>query len=77
MKKLYRSRQNRIIAGVFAGLGSYLEIDPTILRLTFALITAFSGFVPGIIAYIAAAIIIPENPEDIPKKKVEPEQSEP
>ncbi len=58
-KKLYRSNKDRMVAGVFGGLGEYLDIDPTILRLSWVLITIFTGFIPGIIAYILAAIIIP------------------
>lgn len=33
MKKLYRSKENRVLAGIFGGLGEYLEVDPVILRL--------------------------------------------
>ena len=60
-KKLFRSKKNRIIAGVFGGLGEYLNIDPTLLRLGWVIISAFTGFIPGIIAYILAGIIIPEE----------------
>lgn len=61
-RKLYRSRTNKVIAGVFGGLGEYLDIDPTILRLVWILITAFSGFLPGIIVYLLAALVIPREP---------------
>lgn len=57
-KKLYRSRDNRIFAGVCAGIGEYLEIDPTVIRLL-AVILGFSGC--GVLAYIVAALIIPED----------------
>lgn len=60
-KKLYRSNKDRIIAGVFGGLGDYFNVDPNILRLSWVLITVFSGFIPGIIAYILAVVIIPLN----------------
>lgn len=59
-KKLTRNKQNRIVAGVFGGLGEYLNIDATILRLIWILVTVFTGFIPGIIAYILAVIVIPE-----------------
>lgn len=59
MKKLYRSKKDRIIAGVFGGLGEYYNIDANILRVIWILITVFTGFVPGIIAYILAAVVIP------------------
>ena len=61
-KNLYRSTQNKMIAGVCSGLAEYLNIDPTIVRLIWALI-ALGG--AGIIAYLIAAIIIPEKPSDI------------
>lgn len=57
-KKLYRSRTNRMICGVCGGLGEYMNIDPTIIRLLLVLI-AFTG--AGIIAYFIAAIIIPDE----------------
>ena len=61
-KKLYRSTTNKTIAGVCAGLAEYLNIDPTIVRLIWALV-GLSG--AGIVAYLIAAIIIPEKPSDI------------
>ena len=61
-KKLYRNTENKLIAGVCSGLGDYLKVDPTIIRLIWALI-ALSG--AGLVAYLVAAIIIPEKPSDI------------
>ena len=61
-KKLYRNTSNKMIAGVCSGLAEYINIDPTIVRLIWALI-ALSG--AGIIAYLIAALIIPEKPSDI------------
>ena len=61
-KKLYRSTDKKMIAGVCAGLAEYINIDPTIVRLIWALI-ALSG--AGILAYLLAAIIIPEKPSNI------------
>jgi phage shock protein PspC (stress-responsive transcriptional regulator) len=58
-KKLYRSRKNRIIAGVCGGIGEYFGIDPTIIRLLWVLVTFFGGW--GILAYIVFWIIIPEK----------------
>ena len=57
-KKLTKSSTNRMICGVCGGVGEYLGIDPTIVRLAWVLLT-FVG-AAGIIAYIIAAIIIPE-----------------
>ena len=61
-KKLYRNTGNKMIAGVCSGLAEYLNIDPTIVRLIWALI-ALSG--AGVIAYLIAALIIPEKPSNI------------
>lgn len=59
-KKLYRSRTNRKIAGVCGGLGEYMNLDPTVVRLIWVLLFFFAGV--GILAYLIAALIIPENP---------------
>ena len=59
-RKLVRPRNGRILAGVCLGLGTYWNMDPTIVRLLWILITLFGGFFPGIFSYIIAAIIIPE-----------------
>ena len=61
-KKLYRNTDNRIIAGVCAGLAEYINIDPTIVRLIWALV-GLTG--TGIVAYLVAALIIPEKPSNI------------
>ncbi|MGB7875168.1 MAG: PspC domain-containing protein [Anaerolineales bacterium] len=58
-KQLTRSISNRMIAGVCAGLGEYLNIDPTVVRLLFVLGFFLTG--PGIlIAYLIMAVIVPE-----------------
>ena len=59
MKKLYRSKRNRIIFGVCGGIGEYLDVDPTLVRLLWVLLS-LHGI--GIIAYVIAWIIIPEEP---------------
>ena len=59
-KKLFRSRKDRIIAGVCSGIAKYLELDPTVIRLIWAFLT-LASFGTGIIAYIIAMIIIPEE----------------
>ena len=58
-KKLYRNTQSKMIAGVCSGIAEYVNIDPTIVRLIWALI-GLSG--AGIVAYLVCALIIPENP---------------
>ena len=57
-KRLYRSDENKVICGVCGGLGEYFNIDPTIVRLLWAILV-FSG--PGIFAYIVAAIVLPRR----------------
>ncbi|MBI4134758.1 MAG: PspC domain-containing protein [Candidatus Sungbacteria bacterium] len=59
IKKLYRSKTNRVFAGILGGLGEYYEVDPVILRLAWLLITIFSGIVPGLIVYILACFVVP------------------
>ena len=56
-KKLYRSRTNKMIAGVCGGIGKYLNTDPTIIRLGFVVISFMSGV--GVILYLALWIIVP------------------
>ena len=62
-KKLYRIEEGKKIAGVCGGVAEYFNIDPTVVRLGWALISAFAG--AGIVAYIAAAIIMPVKSEVI------------
>lgn len=58
-KRLYRSRESRMLCGVCGGIAEYFNIDPTLIRLLFVLY-GLSG--SGILAYIIAAIIIPDSP---------------
>ncbi len=60
-KKLYRSRSDRMIAGVCAGLGRYLGIDPTVVRLVFVVL-ALLGVGSGVLLYIIMIPIIPQEP---------------
>ena len=59
-KKLYKSNQNKMIDGVCGGIAEYFGIDPTVVRLIWALFSLMGG--SGILAYIIAAIIIPRSP---------------
>lgn len=56
-KRLYKSGDNRVLCGVCGGIGNYFNIDPTIIRLLWVIL-GFTG--AGIVAYIVAAIIMPE-----------------
>ena len=60
-KKLYRNTNNKMLAGVCSGLAEYISIDPTVIRLIWALIGLTGA---GILAYLIAAIVIPEKPDD-------------
>lgn len=64
-KKLYRSDENKIIFGIFGGLGEYFEIDPVLIRVFYIIIGLFSMFFPAIIAYILMAFVVPKKPEII------------
>lgn len=59
-KRLYRDTSNEVFAGVCSGIANYFGMDVTIIRLLWALFTLMGG--SGIIAYIIAAIIIPNQP---------------
>jgi phage shock protein C len=58
-RRLYRSSQNKVLAGVCGGLGEYFGVDPVIVRLLVVVFTLMGG--AGLIAYIIAAIIIPSR----------------
>ncbi len=57
--RLYRSKRNRMIAGVCGGIGEYFNVDPTFIRLLWVLFTFAYG--SGVLAYIIAWIIIPDH----------------
>jgi phage shock protein PspC (stress-responsive transcriptional regulator) len=63
-KRLYRSRDEKIIGGVCGGLGEYLNVDPTIIRIALVLITLFGG--AGIIAYLVLWVVVPLAPPPPP-----------
>ena len=62
-KKLYRSRYDKKLAGVCSGLAKYLNMDPSVVRLVWILVTLFAG--AGLLAYIICALVIPEEPAEI------------
>ncbi|ABD42627.1 phage shock protein C, PspC [Methanospirillum hungatei JF-1] len=61
-KRLYRSRKDKILAGICGGIGKYLDIDPIIIRLIFIVLLLTVG--SGILIYLIAWILIPLEPED-------------
>lgn len=62
-KRLYRSKDNVMVAGVLAGIAEYFDHDPTLWRLAFVLLLIATGVAPGVIVYIAGWIIIPVTPD--------------
>ena len=62
IKRLYRSRDERMLGGVCGGLAEYLHTDPTLIRVLFILFALAGG--PGIIAYLIMWIIVPLEPSD-------------
>jgi len=71
MKRLYKSKRDRIIDGVCGGIGEYLGIDPVIVRIIFILLFFMGGI--GLLLYIAGMLIIPVNPEH-KEEKFKPEE---
>ena len=59
MKRIYKSKDNKVLAGVIGGVGEYFEVDPVILRLLWLLIVIATGVVPGILAYLVSIFIVP------------------
>jgi phage shock protein C len=64
-KHLFRSEKNRFFAGICGGFGEYFNIDPVILRIVWLLVVIFTGFVPGVLAYVIAIFIIPPAPHHV------------
>ncbi len=73
-KKLYRSTQDEIIAGIFGGLGEYLDVDSNFLRLVGLLVCILTGLIPFTLFYLIAYFIIPTEEmiveEDMPRSSV-------
>jgi phage shock protein C len=59
-QRLYRSRDDRMLAGVCGGLAQFFSIDPTIVRLIFVILAIMGG--PGLLIYIIMWIVVPEEP---------------
>ena len=67
-KRLYRSTQDRMFAGVCGGIGEYLDVDPTLVRLVFVALTLLSSG-SGLVIYVILMLIVPERPADKRKLK--------
>lgn len=62
-KRLYKSRNNKMICGVCAGIADYFNIDPSIVCVLWAVLALAAG--TGVLAYIACAIILPEGDTEV------------
>ncbi len=69
-RTLYRSRENKVVAGIFGGLGEHFDVDPILLRLLYLFVLVCTGIVPGIIAYLIAISIVPLPPMITPSTPV-------
>ena len=61
MKRIYKITEGKKLCGVCGGIAEYFDIDPTLVRVGWALFTLFAGF--GLLAYIICAIIFPNKNE--------------
>jgi phage shock protein C len=66
MKRLYRSYSGKKIAGICGGLGEYLNVDPTVIRLAAVFVGLMTGVFPFVIGYIIAWVLVPEAPASAP-----------
>lgn len=62
MKRLYLSTKDKKIAGLCGGLAEYFDLDPSLVRLAWILLTILTGIAPGVLAYIVAAVVVPKQP---------------
>lgn len=62
-KRLYRNTSDKMLGGVCSGIGEYFSIDPTLIRLAWVVFSLAGG--SGLLAYIIAAVIIPEKPHNM------------
>ena len=61
-KRLTRSRQHKMIAGVCGGIAEYFELDPTVVRVAYVLVSIVSVAFPGILAYVILMFVMPPPP---------------
>lgn len=74
-KRLYRSRGDRRVAGVCAGIADYLGVDATLVRIVWVLLALAGG--PGVLFYILFAVVVPEEPEFVPASAEKPKRDAP
>jgi phage shock protein C len=76
VKRLYRSRKERMIGGVCGGIGEYLNMDATVIRLIFVIAALWGG--AGLLIYLVMLLIVPEAPEqtEVSTTEESPEEEE-
>jgi phage shock protein C len=60
MKRLYRSKENKVVFGIFGGLGEYYGKDPVLFRLAYVLLAFATGLLPLLLAYFVATLVVPK-----------------
>lgn len=75
IKRIYRSRSEAQFSGVCGGLGLYFGIDPVVVRLAVMVGTLATGVIPGVLAYLAAWVIMPPEPLPAPPAQQPAEQA--
>lgn len=60
-KKLYRSKEKKMLAGVCGGFAEYFDVDPTLIRLLYVILSLLTGFLLGLLMYIVMIVIIPRK----------------
>lgn len=63
IKRLYLSGSDKKLSGVCGGLAEYLEVDSTLIRLAWIVLTFATGIIPGLVGYLVAAVVMPNKPE--------------
>ncbi|HSE29304.1 MAG TPA: PspC domain-containing protein [Candidatus Saccharimonadales bacterium] len=62
MKHLYLSNRDKKISGLCGGIAEYLNVDSTIIRLLWVIVTIFTGVFPGVLAYLIGVAVVPQAP---------------
>lgn len=73
-KRLYRSRKRRSLAGVCGGIAEYLDVDPSLVRIAWVILSMAGG--PAVLLYIVMAAVVPEEPEFIQASAEKPKRAE-
>ena len=60
-KRLTRNPTDRVLLGVCSGIADYMSIDPVVVRVLYVLFSVFTGFFPGIIAYLVLTLVMPKR----------------